>query len=168
MQTFSLRLNKAVLVLSILIGTVGCDQVSKTVARDSIAVTGPHSYFGGTVRLETTENPGAFMNLGQHWPQPYRFLFLQAGVMLTLAGAAFVLWRRRNGLLFTTALALVLAGGLGNLLDRLWKDSVTDFLFVGWGPVHTGIFNVADVAIVAGVLLIAFEGALRRPAKVQS
>lgn len=165
---FLVRFRKACLILSLLVGTVACDQVTKTVARDSIAVTGPHSYLGGTVRLEAAENPGAFMNLGQSWPSPWRFLFLQAGVLVTLAGVAFVLWRRAGSLALTVGLSLILAGGIGNLWDRLVKDSVTDFLIVGWGPLHTGIFNVADVAIVAGVLLIAFESYLSSAAKLKS
>ena len=57
-----------------------------------------------------------------------------------------------------TQLAMLAGGGAGNWLDRLLRDgAVTDFMRVGAGPVSTGIFNVADVAIMAGAfgLLIA-------------
>ena len=51
--------------------------------------------------------------------------------------------------------ALLIAGGGSNWLDRITRGSVIDFLNVGIGPVRTGVFNVADVAIVMGVALIA-------------
>ncbi|MEJ0007739.1 MAG: signal peptidase II [Steroidobacteraceae bacterium] len=61
-----------------------------------------------------------------------------------------------------TGLALFAAGGLGNLIDRITGDGrVTDFLNVGLGPLRTGIFNVADMTLMVGVVvfLIAAGGA---------
>ena len=56
------------------------------------------------------------------------------------------------------SLALILAGGLGNQIDRLlFQGGVTDFLFLTLGPLHTGIFNVADMAIMAGALLLLLD-----------
>ena len=49
---------------------------------------------------------------------------------------------------------MIIGGGAGNLIDRIQYDGVViDFLNVGVGPVRTGVFNVADVAVIAGVLL---------------
>ena len=48
---------------------------------------------------------------------------------------------------------MMLGGGFANLLDRIPDGSVTDFLVVGAGRLHTGVFNLADAAIVAGALL---------------
>ncbi len=57
-----------------------------------------------------------------------------------------------------TAVALILAGGMGNLIDRVLQDGVVvDFINVGIGPVRTGIFNVADVAITSGVIILLAE-----------
>ena len=51
------------------------------------------------------------------------------------------------------AVGLIAGGGLSNWIDRLAHGGfVTDFLSVGFGPVRTGIFNLADVAVVAGVV----------------
>jgi len=49
------------------------------------------------------------------------------------------------------------AGGVSNLVDRLRHDKVSDFLNVGVGRLRTGIFNVADMAIVLALLLIVGE-----------
>jgi signal peptidase II len=55
------------------------------------------------------------------------------------------------------AFGLVAGGGFANWLDRVRGDgSVTDFVSLGFGPLRTGIFNVADVAIVLGLLLFLF------------
>ncbi|MGZ7078065.1 MAG: signal peptidase II, partial [Thermoanaerobaculia bacterium] len=50
------------------------------------------------------------------------------------------------------AVAMIGGGGVGNLIDRLTRGGrVTDFLFMQIGPLHTGVFNVADMAITIGV-----------------
>jgi signal peptidase II len=56
-------------------------------------------------------------------------------------------WRRFG-------LALFLSGGVSNWFDRVTRGSVVDFISVGLGPLRTGIFNVADVAIVLGAAVV--------------
>jgi signal peptidase II len=56
------------------------------------------------------------------------------------------------------ASALVISGGVSNLYDRITNNGgVTDFMIMSLGPLHTGIFNVADIAIMAGVMLLVFH-----------
>ena len=55
-------------------------------------------------------------------------------------------------------LLLFLAGGVSNLIDRVTLGRVIDFLSVGIGQLRTGIFNVADMAIIAGVVILIAEG----------
>jgi signal peptidase II len=56
------------------------------------------------------------------------------------------------------SLALVWAGGTSNFIDRVTrKGLVTDFVFLRAGPLHTGIFNVADVMIMVGIAALGFE-----------
>lgn len=54
-------------------------------------------------------------------------------------------------------MALFLGGGVSNLLDRLIHGTVIDFMNVGIGPLRTGIFNVADMAIMLGAGIIVLE-----------
>ena len=62
------------------------------------------------------------------------------------------------------ALALVFSGGSSKLIDRFVHDGyVVDFIDLGLGPVRTGIFNVADIAITAGVVWLVFQGWRGRP-----
>ena len=74
-----------------------------------------------------------------------------------LVGAAIYLVREAHRIAAVTliAIALLLGGGIGNLIDRLVNEGrVIDFMNVGIGSLRTGVFNVADMAIMAGVGLI--------------
>ncbi len=75
-------------------------------------------------------------------------------------------WAVRNGGLTpvrTVALSLLVGGGAGNLLDRFLRGGyVTDFAIVSVGPLHSGIFNLADLCLVAGVVLYAFASRRRK------
>ncbi len=74
----------------------------------------------------------------------------------------FVLFVQPMSLDMVVAWSLVLSGGLGNLVDRIINDGrVIDFMNIGIGSLRTGIFNVADVCITVGVVLLVFQ-ALQR------
>ena len=82
-------------------------------------------------------------------------------MLLGLLAYALFVRAGRAPLIF--ALALVLAGGFSNLMDRFLNDGyVVDFISLGAGPIRTGIFNVADVAITAGALLLLVQKNWRR------
>ncbi len=158
----SLRL---LLVALALLALVGCDQATKALARDTLASSPPISLLGGAVRFQYVENPGAFLSLGAGLSPQWRFLL---GVVFSGAAlAALAVFATRSAKLSMAqrlSLGLVVAGGLGNLVDRLVNDGrVVDFVSLGVGPLRTGIFNVADVAITAGVL-VAMVAGLKRSA----
>ncbi|HEV8582974.1 MAG TPA: signal peptidase II [Thermoanaerobaculia bacterium] len=139
-----------------LVSCTGCDQAVKAIARGALESSPPVTLLGGAVRLEYTENPGAFLSLGANLPATARFLVGVVFVAVSLA-TLLVFTFRAAGLTprQKAGLTLILGGGLGNLIDRLANHGqVIDFVSLGVGPLHTGIFNVADVAITAGVLLM--------------
>ena len=115
----------------------------------------PASYFHDTFRLEYVENTGAALNLGANLPQPYNFWLLSIIPLLFLL-ALFVytiINIKQYKLIWILSAALVFAGGMGNIIDRILRDRhVTDFMNLGIQNVRTGIFNVADICITAGVI----------------
>ncbi|HEY4597553.1 MAG TPA: signal peptidase II [Thermoanaerobaculia bacterium] len=148
------------LVLLVLLCCVGCDQAVKAIAKGALASSPPVLLLDGAVRLQYTENPGAFLSLGAELPAGVRFLL---GVVLVgatqLALLAFLLRTRTLSTWQRIGFSLFLAGGLGNWLDRLLNEGrVIDFVSLGVGELHTGIFNVADVAITAGILMVLMAG----------
>jgi len=76
------------------------------------------------------------------------------GTGIILAAAAIAAVRHRWTGVPLVGVALVFAGGASNLWDRLARGRTIDFMNVGVGPLRTGIFNVADVAILVGVALL--------------
>jgi signal peptidase II len=145
------------LVLGILAGTIALDQITKVFARQSLSYQ-VLSYLGDTVRVTHTENAGAFLSLGAGIEGPTRFWIFTVGVALFMVAALWVLLKKNTMPLSTTiALTLVVGGGIGNLIDRAMKGTVTDFMNVGIGWLRTGIFNVADMVIMAGVGVLIFQ-----------
>src|SRR5271168_2877839 len=152
-----MRLIPRFLVVTLtLLGCVGCDQVSKSAARALLTSGEAQSFLGDSLRLQLVQNPGSFLSLGASLPENFRFALFTAAVAALLTGLVAASWfARRLQPWRVVALALIAGGGISNLIDRLlYSGRVTDFLNVGIGGVRTGIFNVADMAILAGALLL--------------
>jgi signal peptidase II len=138
---------------------VGCDQATKVYFEQRFARMGPESYLFDTVRLHFAKNTGAFLSLGETLPA---WTFIGLGMLLVGGIIAYLYLPTNRSWFSTTILALLVGGAVGNLIDRSLYGFVRDFLNLGVGPVRTGIFNVADVAITGGVLALLLAG-LRHP-----
>jgi signal peptidase II len=120
----------------------------------TLAGTPGHSLFADVVRFVYAENAGGFLSLGADLPAPLRMALLTVatGIVLLVLIALALAGRWRGWQL--AGLTLFVGGGVSNWFDRLFDGTVVDFLNVGIGPVRTGIFNVADVAIMIGLGLL--------------
>jgi signal peptidase II len=146
----------------IVILTIAADQGTKALARAKLMNAEPLKY--GVLTLLHTENPGAFLSLGAELPPNLRHLIFDGLVSIGLLAAAFVLFtgRMQPGS-DDVAIALIIGGGAGNLIDRFRLGGrVTDFIYLQAGPLHTGVFNVADMAITGGVLWLALSWIFRK------
>lgn len=149
-------ISRICLVTATLVGCVGCDQISKGAVRSHLVLGETYSYLHDVLRLTHAENSGAFLSLGAKLPEDVRtILFTVLVGLFSLLALLAALFARRLGKWQVAALALIAAGGVGNWIDRLLKSGqVTDFLNVGIGPLRTGIFNVADMALMLGVVML--------------
>lgn len=152
------------LAAALALASVACDQATKRLAVEHLRGQPPVEFLDRTVRLVYAENAGAFGSLGASWPAPLRQAVFVAVPLLVLLAALVMLARRPQAALPEVAgLALLAGGGLGNLVDRVAHGYVVDFLWLGRGWLATNVFNVADVAIVAGVILLVLPpGGLKR------
>lgn len=152
---FSKRLT---LIFIVLIFCVGCDQATKSIAISNLPEMKTFSYFGDTLRLQLTYNRGAFLSIGSSLPDVLRHLIFTVGIcFFLLCILTFALLTKDGTFSVVLAISLFFAGGVGNLIDRINHDgSVVDFINIGIGPLRTGVFNVADVAIMGGSLLLFF------------
>ncbi len=153
------RFARLALVALMLAACVGCDQTSKALARDHLQGRGTMSFLDDTLRLQYVENPGAFLSLGGSLPHRLRAALFTGGAGAVLGAVLlYAFLATKAGRVQIVALSLICGGGIGNLVDRVRYDAyVTDFLNIGIGPLRTGIFNFADVALMAGIALLTLE-----------
>ena len=152
------KLSKFLTILTTILVCVSCDQATKIGAQNLLQGHAPVSYLGGTFSLIYAENTGAMLSLGESLPANYRFLIFVVFVGIFLLITAGYVWMNALNTRSIIGVSLVLSGGIGNLIDRMFNGgSVVDFMFVKIGPLQTGIFNVADMAIVAGVFVLCFS-----------
>jgi len=140
------------------VAVVAADQLSKYAVdkftpRGSLQVVIP-----GLLNLIHTNNPGVAFGLFADSQVPWRapLLILFAAVVIAL-----IVWMlvtgRAGGAMGGYGLALILGGAIGNLVDRVFHRSVTDFIDFHLGAYHWYTFNVADSAIVIGAVLVVLE-----------
>ena len=152
------------LVAMLLFACVGCDQVSKGVVREHVALGETHSYLADTLRLTHAENPGAFLSIGASLPEGARIAVFQVGVSILVIGLLGYALLARLGMWGIVGFSLLAASGMGNLIDRFMRDGhVTDFLNLGLGSLRTGIFNIADVVGLIGFVLLLFRNSGTKP-----
>jgi signal peptidase II len=114
------------------------------------------------------ENEGAFLSLGSGLPRPVRTVTFIAFPLVVL-GCMLVYLLRKRGIGWGTLVgfSLIVGGGAGNLIDRLLRDGrVGDFIMVGVGGLRTGIFNFADLTVLAGCIFLLFSPSAKRPRPV--
>lgn len=143
---------KRIPLMAIMAITIAIDQWSKHIARVSLATAAPRRF--GILTLLYAENTGAFLSLGANLPPQTRSLIFSGVVALALGVGIYALMTDRvGGATDAVAVAFILGGGIGNLIDRVFRGGrVTDFLYMALGPLHTGVFNIADIAITGGVI----------------
>ena len=147
---------KALIVLPVLVVVLLLDVITKAVAESVLSPAGiPQGVVGDWVRFALVYNPGAAFGL--HFGGASRWIFMAlTAVALVVLGqlyrAAAATDVRR-----LLALALVAAGAVGNVIDRIRSElGVVDFIDVGIGSHRWPTFNVADIAVSSGALLLAF------------
>lgn len=134
--------------------TISCDQITKSKVRQELVHNEVVNIVENAFVLTRAENSGAAMGLGSSLPQIWKLLFLQFLPLLVLLYMFRVIWTREMSIIKVLAFSLIIGGGIGNIYDRVFRSSVTDFLYVDLELVRTGIFNLADVSVMTGALII--------------
>jgi signal peptidase II len=150
--------------LAIAVAVVLLDQLTKTLITRSFQLNDVRTItpFFDLVRAHNTGAAFSFLAGASGWQ---RWFFIGLGAV----AAVFIVWllaRHRDQRLFCWALALVLGGAVGNVLDRIQHGHVVDFIQVHWGGAYFPSFNVADSAISIGAALLILDE-LRRIRKAR-
>jgi signal peptidase II len=139
------------------------DQWTKHLAETSLLGRPPLSVIPGFLDLVLVENTGVAFGLFAAGSSTLGVLTLTLLGLLALGLVLYYFWRTpatNKGVLF--ALALILGGAIGNLVDRIMSGSVTDFIDVYVGTHHWPTFNAADSAITIGIVLLTFDALFAR------
>lgn len=151
---------------------VAIDQGTKIIAASRLAGRGAVRLAGGFVVLVYAQNKGAFLSLGSGLPPFFRgclLIVLPAIVLVFLAWALVTQGLGASGKTSPSvgraAAVLVLAGGAGNLIDRIAYGEVRDFLNFRLGPFRSGIMNVADIYILSALVVVVVALALPKGMK---
>lgn len=139
---------------------IAVDQLVKLLALVSLHA---HSFKIGAnpinLALELSLNPGAFLSLGAALPPQVKQLIFIVGVAVVVAWALW--WSLSNWnqpLRKVLPLYAIALGGIANLIDRVFRDGhVVDYMVLNVGPAHTGVFNIADIAITVGALYLMMD-----------
>ena len=135
------------------------DQVTKTMILKTMAIGDSHTVtaFFNIVHWRNTGAAFSFLHAADGWQ---RWLF----VGLALVAVIFIVWmlaRHGGQRMFSWALALILGGAIGNVIDRLLHGSVVDFIQLHWRGAAFPSVNVADSAITVGAVLLILDELLR-------
>jgi signal peptidase II len=145
----------AIVFWPVVVVIVIADVVTKMIALNTLQPFQPQPVAGDALRLTLVRNQGAAFGL--YLGEYSRYIF-----MVLTVGALVILWRlyqttRDGDLPRTLAIALVCAGAIGNLIDRVrWREGVVDFIDVGFRDMRWPTFNVADMAVSTGAFLLAW------------
>lgn len=149
------RLRSALIIVAV----VALDHASKLAIRLRVSPWETIPVIPGIFNIVHAENPGAAFSMLADAAPVIRGVFLIGVSLLLMAIIGTMLWRlpAKSSPFLATALALVFGGALGNLWDRVFRGTVTDFVQVFIGSYEFPSFNVADSAITIGAALMALD-----------
>ena len=143
--------------ISIIIAlSIFLDQISKILIRNNVEQYSDIKLIGEYFILTNVENSGAFLGMGSGFSPIMKSVFLIILPIIVLVSIIIYVYRDKEiDKISLIGFSIIIGGGIGNIFDRIIYGSVTDFLFIDLGGIfRTGIFNIADLAVTTGMILI--------------
>jgi len=146
---------KNIYLIILILFNIGIDQYSKKIVREEIIPGSQTEILGKLLQLMNVENSGAFLGMGSESNPTVKLIFLLILPIIVILSVLYYLFTNKSiDKLTSVGLSCIIGGGLANLYDRFLYGSVTDFLFMDFGIAKTGIFNLADLSVTTGMILI--------------
>ena len=153
-----IKKTRIITIVLIVLLSISVDQVSKIIVRNTIAYHENIEILGEYFMLTRVQNTGAFLSLGNDLPKIFYYLLMIVLPLVVIGYALYYLLTKKD---LTRAqligISLVIGGGMGNIIDRLLFGSVTDFMFMDFIIFHTGVFNIADMCVMAALGFFLFD-----------
>ncbi len=149
-------MKKYIIGALLIAGLTPLDQYTKMLIVDNLSDGSRLSYLGGFLKIVLVYNRGGVFGIFQG----YKNVFLILSIVVLILMIAYFVYEKHKTMPFTIAMALIVSGAVGNIIDRLipGREGVVDFISVGINQYRWPAFNVADSSIVVGaaLLIIAF------------
>lgn len=154
-------MKKILALTSLIILLIVIDQITKSAIQSNFRYGETYQVIPGFFNLAYVKNTGAAFGFGQGGPEWFRQVFFLALPVVFCGWIAFLLFKTIKGsLLMSMAYSLIIAGAVGNLIDRFTLGFVVDMFMFYWvrEENHFHVFNVADscISIAAGLLIIDY------------
>ena len=158
-----MKKNKLLYIILIILLSITLDQILKIVVRNTIAYYQTIEVFAKYFTLTKVENTGAFLSLGNDLPRVFYYILMVILPILVIGYAFYYLLSKSgHSKAIIIGISLVIGGGLGNIIDRILYGSVTDFMHMDFVIFRTGVFNIADMCVMAGMGFILFDMYLKK------
>ena len=148
--------NRNISITILIAVSILLDQFSKFLIRQNVDQYSEIKLIGDYFILTNVENSGAFLGMGSDFSPFLKTIFLLILPIIVLIFIMFYVYRDKQiDKISLIGFCLIIGGGIGNIYDRILYGSVTDFLFIDLGGIFkTGIFNIADLSVTTGMILI--------------
>ena len=153
------------LITTIVFLSIALDQISKIWVRNNFESYIENSIIGDVFTLIKVENTGAFLGMGSELSETLRILLLIVLPIIVLISITIYTYIDKTlDKISIIGFSLIIGGGIGNIFDRIVYGSVTDFLYLDFGGMFkTGIFNIADLSVTTGMILILIYSFKKNP-----
>jgi len=153
-----MNISRKALIILLVIANIAVDQISKFWVRAVVEPFSSSPIIGDYLTLRNVENDGAFLGMGGDLnPTVKLFVLLIIPAAVLLYVLYYMFKEKQMDILSLIGFSFVVGGGIANVFDRFVYGSVTDFLFIDLGFVRTGIFNIADLSVTTGMILILWS-----------
>ena len=143
------------IILTIVL-TIAVDQISKIIVRTYVVPSERSNIIGKYFTLHNVENAGAFLGMGSDLSPLLKLILLLILPIVVLSFVTYHIFKDQSlDKVSVFAFASIIGGGIANVFDRVVYGSVTDFFHIDLGGVfRTGIFNMADLSVTTGMILL--------------
>ena len=147
---------RSLFILLTIVLTIAVDQISKIIVRTYVVPSERSNIIGTYFTLHNVENVGAFLGMGSDLSPLLKLILLLILPIVVLSFVTYHIFKDKSlDTLSVFAFASIIGGGIANVFDRVVYGSVTDFFHIDLGGVfRTGIFNMADLSVTTGMILL--------------
>ncbi len=147
---------RSVFIIAILAVNIVIDQLSKFWVRANVISKSKTDVIGNYLTLHNVENKGAFLGMGSDLNPTIKIIVLLVLPIIVLGFVLRYVFKDKSiDKLSLFGFSCILGGGIANIYDRILYGSVTDFFNIDLGGVfRTGIFNMADLSVTTGMIMI--------------